>query len=154
MDPKVAILGLACLGALLAIRRSGVLLLALGMAALWCEANLLYAVDALAWLPVVELPVAMAGYAAWQLRMVTAVFPALMTTRLVLHVVAASLPFVLYANALNALYLLALLVLTWEGGAGDVVMDAVRRGIVRLRRLGAMGLAQGAVQVLAEDQRR
>lgn len=151
MDPKVAILGLACLGALFAIRRDSVRLLCLGMAAVWCEANLLWQIDALEWLPVIELPVAMAGYAAWQLRTISVAFAGIWTVRLMLHVIAVSLPFVLYAHALNGLYLAALAVLTWEGGVRDAVQSAIANRAGWFRLLGSLGLSRDPSKHVSQD---
>lgn len=151
MDPKVAILGLACLGTLFAIRRDSVKLLGLGMAAVWCEANLLWTMDALEWLPVIELPVAMMGYAAWQFRSISVAFPALWSARLLLHVIAGLLPFGLYAHILNGLYLAALAVLAWEGGIGDAVQSIVRDGLRRFHRMGRLGLSCNDPEAVSQD---
>lgn len=118
------IIGLACIGALVASRRGGFMhLLVWGLVAVYVAAGALWRFDLLAMLPMIELPVAMAAYgrAAWTGRTRDALLCAVVVSRLPLHLVADALPYSTYAHLLNASFVAALAVASWNRGMSDAI---------------------------------
>lgn len=131
MEPEAIIFGLATFAALrLSLRGS-----ALSQACAWAlvvvygAANVLWEAYALAWLPFVDLPVAMGFYVALMVRPSAWTFCAAVSFafRMPLHIAGewGLLPLGQYLHWINAAFLAALIAVSWEGGV-HALSDCVR----------------------------
>jgi hypothetical protein len=139
MHPVALLFGLACGGALIASMRGGsamaqVLALLLGI--VWASANILWLLDAMAWLPLVDLPLACLTYAVWydERRGWQASLATIYAIRLPLHLLSdmGAVGDTTYKHLINALFLAALVSVAWEGGIADLA-SGCRRWLRRLR---------------------
>lgn len=139
MEPEAIIFGLATLAALrLSLRGS-----ALSQACAWAlvivygAANVLWEAYALAWLPFVDLPAAMAFYAALAVRPCEWTFALSLAFafRMPLHILGqwGLLSTEQYLGWVNAAFVVALIAVSWEGGAKNGIDFCLRR-LRRLRR--------------------
>lgn len=108
------------------------------MMSVWAGANLLWLTDNTEYMPLLTLPAAVSGYAFWfdERHRWQAWFTAILTMRLVLHVVypGSGAPGEIgYLHVLNATFFAALAAISWKGGA-DAIGDCLR-GLRRLRSL-------------------
>jgi len=106
------------------------------MLSVWAGANLLWLVDETHYIPLLDLPVAIAAYTLWFERREKwqAYFAAVMAARLVLHTVypgSGAVGEIGFLHVLNLTFFAALAAISWEGGA-DAIGDCLR-GLRRLR---------------------
>ena len=136
MHPVALLFGLACGGALIASMRGGsaiaqVFALLLGI--VWASANVLWLLDAMWLLPLVDLPLACLSYAIWRgdEQRWQAWLAGAYAARLTVHAVATfGLNDTIYKHLINALFLAALIAVAWEGAIKDgigVCMGRIRR---------------------------
>jgi len=138
MHWSALLLGLASAGAVALACRSRLATaqtLGLAMVIVWAAANMLVLLGRVDLIAMLDLPIAMAGYAVWHERQERwqAWFAGLYALRLPLHVLGAwgSVDWIVYVHSINALYVAALIAIAWKGGVGDAI-DYCRR---RLRRV-------------------
>jgi hypothetical protein len=115
------------------------------MVSVWAGANLLWLTDKTAFLPLLTLPVAVAGYAFWYdgRQRWQAWFACIMAARLGLHVIypgSGSTGEIAHLHIVNLTFVAALVAISWKGGISDAV-GAIGRygGLFRFhRRISAM----------------
>ena len=150
MHPVAIIFGFACLGAIVAsvrVKSRSAQVMALLLSMVWADANILWLIDGVRFLPLLDAPIAALACVTWWHGRQSWQFYAAATysARLPLHALGewGVIDLGTHHNAINALFLASLVAIAWKGGIADVV---VAWG--RIVRRAVRGMAQNPSAVI------
>jgi hypothetical protein len=149
MEPVALVFGLACVGCMaLSTRAPGraPLFCATLLTGLWAAANVLWLLNAMEALPLLDLPVACLALVLWHERGRDwqASLSAVLAARMVLHLVGqwGVIGIVAYLHTANALFLAALAAVSWTGGIDELCARIGRFCRVRMDMAQTAALAE------------